>query len=223
MKTSHSLLVLPLVFCSLLFAESPPVIPPPPPPAEVVKEDFQKRDVGALPDELMVIEGAFEIIAEGDNKLLQLGVEPMTEGGVLLGKSMKKGGTVKAKIKASSKRRSFPRVAVGMGGTSGYRFKIVPAEKIVEFVKEDARLAKADFAWKTDVWYWIELSVLPATEAGKWNIEGRAWEDGQERPATATLTHAVTDAPTSGKASIWGAPFSEKPIQFDDIEITPAP
>ena len=217
-----SALVIPSMYADI--APRPPEKPAAPTTlaAEVVKQDFQKLEVGALPDELMVIEGAFEIVADGENKVLQLGVEPMTEGGVLVGKSLKNGGTVKAKIKASSKRRSFPRIAVGLGGTSGYRFRVVPAEKIVEFVKEDTRIAKADFAWKTDAWYWVELNIAPAKEAGKWAIEGRLWEDGQARPEAATLTFSSDVAPPNGKASVWGAPFSEKPIQFDDVEIKPA-
>lgn len=188
-----------------------------------VKLDFQTLALGALPDDIMVFEGSFNVVADGDNKLLELGVEPMTEGGVLLGKSMRKGGTVKAKIKATGKRRSFPRFAVGMSGTTGFRFRAVPGEKLVEFVKEDLRVAKADFAWKSAAWYWLELSVLPAADQSKWKVEGRIWEVGQARPEVATLSHEVAEPPSSGKASIWGSPFSEIPIQFDDVELVPAP
>ena len=194
----------------------PPIVP------AVVKEDFSSLTEGTLPDEIMVIEGAFTIVTEGGNKMLQLGIEPLTEGGVLLGKSLKRGGTVKAKVRASSKRRSFPRFSVGIGGTSGYRCRIAPAEKLMEINKEDTRLAKADFTWKSEAWYWVEISVVPAQAEGKWSIEGRCWEDGQPRPETPQVGHTATEPPPNGKASVWGAPFSEKPIFFDDIEITPA-
>ena len=206
-------------FCCFLAVASAEDAPAPAP--EVVKQDFSQLEVGALPDEIMVIEGAFTIVAEGDNKLLQLGTEPLTEGGVLLGKSLKKGGTIKAKVRASSKRRSFPRFAVGIGGTSGFRCRVAPAEKLMEIVKEDTRLTTANVEWKSDAWYWVELRVLPAATADQWTVEGRLWEDGQPRPDAALLTHTATEAPSSGKASVWGAPFSEKPIFFDDIEITP--
>jgi hypothetical protein len=200
--------------------EPAPAVAPVPAP-EAIKQDFQSLEVGKVPDELMVVEGGFEIVAEGENKMLQIGVEPLTEGGVLIGKSLKTGGTIKAKIRASSKRRSFPRFAVGIGGTSGYRLRVVPAEKIVEFVKEDTRVAKADFAWKSDAWFWVELSVLPSADGKTWQVTGRSWEDGQARPEAATLSFTAPEAPSSGKASVWGAPFSEKPIQFDDVEVTP--
>lgn len=213
MKLIFALLfLLPLTLLSLAQEASQPV-----------KLDFQTLALGPLPDDIMVFEGTFKVVADGDNKLLELGVEPMTEGGVLLGKSMKKGGTVKAKIKATGKRRSFPRFAVGMCGTTGFRFRAVPGEKLVEFVKEDARVAKMDFTWKSAAWYWVELSVLPIADQTKWKVEGRIWEDGQARPDVATLSHELAEQPSSGKASIWGAPFSEIPIQFDDIELVPAP
>ena len=222
MKTPlHSLrtAMLPVVMSLVVSAQ---ILADPPAAPEVVKQDFSSLAEGALPDELMVIEGSFTIVTEGDNKMLHLGTEPLTEGGVLLGKSIKQGGTVKAKVRASSKRRSFPRFSVGIGGTSGYRCRIAPAEKLMEINKEDTRLAKADFTWKSDAWFWIEISVLPAQAAGQWSIEGRCWEDGQPRPETPQVAHTATEQPPNGKASVWGAPFSEKPIFFDDIEITPA-
>ncbi len=188
-------------------------------PSDVFKQDFQKLPVGPLPDEIMVVDGAFTIELEGENHVLQIGTEPLTEGAVLLGKSVKNGGTIKAKIKASSKRRSFPRLGVGLGGTSGYRFRINPADKTVEFIKEDAQVAKADFTWKSDVWYWLEFNIT--NPDGKWLLEGRAWEEGQPRPAAASLAFTTDAAPSNGKASLWGAPFSMTPIQFDDVEITP--
>lgn len=189
-------------------------------PQADTKEDFQKRDVGPVPDELMVVQGTFEIAAEGENKFLQQLAEPLDDGAVLLGKSLKNGGTVKAKIKASSKRRSAPRMGVGVGGTSGYRFRLLPAEKKVELTKEDGRLVAVDFAWKPDVWFWVEISVLPDKD-GKWSIQGRAWEAGQKRPEAPTISQVTEEKPPAGKASIIGTPFSQQPIQFDEIEIKP--
>ncbi len=208
--------VLTITFLPLLAQDAAPAAP------ESLKEDFQKLSPGALPDELMVVDGAFSIVAAGENKLLEIGTEPLTEGAVLLGKSMKHGGTIKAKIKASSKRRSFPRFGVGLGGTSGFRLRVTPADKAVEIVKEDERVAKAEFAWKTDAWFWVELKVTPSEAKDSWLVEGRAWEDGQPRPEAPSVTTSSSTAPPNGKASLWGAPFSLVPIQFDDVEVTPS-
>jgi hypothetical protein len=207
--------ILTITFLPLLAQDPAPAAP------EAIKEDFQKLNLGALPDELMVVDGAFSIVADGENKLLEIGTEPLTEGAVLLGKSIKNGGTMKAKIKASSKRRSFPRFGVGLGGTSGFRLRVTPADKAVEIVKEDERVAKADFAWKSDAWCWVELKVTLSETKGSWIVEGRVWEDGQPRPEAPSVTTTSTNAPPNGKASLWGAPFSLVPIQFDEVEVTP--
>lgn len=199
--------------------ESAPAAPKAESP-EVVNEDFSKLAAGKLPDELMVVEGEFEIVEDGGNKILTMKPEPLAEGGVLLGKSLKAGGTMKAKIKATNRKRSYPKFGVGIGGTSGYRFRIVPAEKLVEIVKEDERLASAECSWKSDAWHWVEFSALAGAD-GKWALEGRLWEDGQPRPEKPTLTLAA-GVGSSGKCSVWGTPYSGTPILFDDIEITPA-
>jgi hypothetical protein len=188
----------------------------------VVKADMQSLTPGPLPDEMMVVDGEFEILVDGSNKVLQMKPEPLTEGTVLFGKSLKNGGTVKARIKGTSKKRSHPKFGIGIGGTSGYRIRIVGAEKLMEICKEEERKAEAAVEWKSDVWTWLELSVVPAAD-GKWQIEGRMWAEGAVRPEKATVSLTTEVAPPNGKASVLGAPYSGLPIHFDDVEITPNP
>ena len=33
------------------------------------------------------------------------------------------------------------------------------------------------------------------------------------------VEHQLSEAPPNGQASFWGTPYSEKPIQFDDVRI----
>lgn len=188
----------------------------------VLKEDFQKFSVGKTPDELFVVQGTFSIAEDGANKVLQCDPEPLDDGVVLMGKAMKSGGTVKAKIKASSKKRTHPRFGVGLGGTSGFRLRVVGAEGVVELTREDARVANVDHIYKSDQWTWLELTLKPAATAGEWQLEGRVWLDGQSRPEMPTISLVSKDAPPNGKASVQGTPFSGKPIAFDEVEITPA-
>jgi hypothetical protein len=57
---------------------------------------------------------------------------------------------------------------------------------------------------------------------GEWKVDGRAWLDGETEPATPTITFTDTEAPTPGKASTGGSPFSNTPIRFDDLYSGPA-
>lgn len=188
------------------------------------KFDFQALMPGVVPDEYMATdqEARFVIAADGDNKLLELQPLPIVDGGMLVGKSIKGACTVTAKIKATGKRRTQPRFGVGVHGVSGPRLRVVPALKSVEIVtstEKEESVATAPYAWTSGTWTWLELSTKPAADNKGSTIEARVWEDGQPRPGTATLTWTSPAAPGQGKASVWGTPYSEQAIWFDDIEV----
>lgn len=185
--------------------------------------DFQSAEPGPPPDDVMSTEAdaAFSIAAEGENKFLELGPQPLVDAGMLVGKSIKGGVSVKAKIQAESKRRSAPRFGVGLHGVGGFRLRAAPAGKTIEIVKDDEVLASAPLEWKSGSWTWLEFSVTPAD--GGSLIEGRVWENGQPRPEKALVTTKATTPPGQGKASVWGGPYAGLPIRFDDITVTPAP
>lgn len=192
-----------------------------PPPVVI---DFQSFDAGEPPSGLTLTEAEakFAIIVEGDNKLLQLAPSPIVDGGVLLGNSIKGAVMVNARIRAAGKRRSNPRFGVGLHGVGGYRLLVVPAHKELQLMKDDVVVAKVSFQWKSGTWTQMEFSVMQAADGGSL-IEGRAWEEGQPRPETAQLTLSVATAPGQGKASLWATPYSELPVDFDDVMVTPRP
>ena len=82
-------------------------------PAAPLKIDFEDSEVGADADDLFVIEGNFKFAKEeGGNKVLELQPSPLSESGVIFGKSLKGAAQVTAKIKAQKKRRSTPRFGI---------------------------------------------------------------------------------------------------------------
>ena len=85
----------------------------------------------------MVIEGGFKISDDGGNKVLELEAEPVADGAMLFGQSIKGAGTITARIKAGKGRRAFPRFGVGLHGISGTKLRIVPAQKQIEIARED--------------------------------------------------------------------------------------
>ena len=192
-----------------------------PPP---VLFDFQSYDPGDPPAELILTdaESKFAIVAEGDNKVLQMAPSPIVDGGVLLGNSIKGAVMVNARIKAAGKRRSSPRFGVGLQGVGGYRLLVVPAHKELQVMKDDAVVAQVPFVWTSGTWTHLEFSVLKAADGGSL-IEGRAWSDGQTRPDAPQITLAAGVPPGQGKASLWATPYSELPVEFDDVTVTPRP
>ena len=190
----------------------------------VQKFDFQALTPGEVPDDYMSTDqdAKFLIVAEGDNKMLELQPQPIVDGGLLAGKSIKGPCTVTAKIRATGKRRTQPRFGVGLHGVSGPRLRVVPAAKTIEIVsnteKEEA-VATAPYTWTSGSWTWLEMSVKPGAGGKGSLVEARVWEDGKARPEQPSLTWNAPNAPAQGKASVWGTPYAELPIQFDDIEV----
>ena len=129
---------------------------------------------------------------------------------------------VNAKIKATGKRRSSPRFGVGLHGVGGYRLLVVPAHKELQLMKDDAVVAQVPFVWATGTWTQLEFSVMKAADGGSL-LEGRAWGEGETRPEAPQLTLSVATPPGQGKASLWATPYSELPVDFDDVTVTPRP
>ncbi len=214
-----------LFFTLVTFASAQEAAPPAAPAAPAPQRfDFQALMPGPVPDEYMATDqdAKFLIVADGENKFLELQSQPIVDGGVLVGKSVKGACTVSARIKATGKRRTHPRFGIGLHGISGPRLRVVPATKAIEIVKstdKEEAVATAPYAWTSGTWTRLELSVKPAADGKGSTVEARVWEDGKPRPDVPTLTWTSPDPPAQGKASVWGTPYSELPLQFDDIEV----
>lgn len=200
-------------------AQDPPAASPAP-----LKLDFQALAPGPLPDDMVATdaEARFAIVAEGDNKMLEMAATPIVDGGVLLGASVKGPVTVQARIRAAGKRRSFPRFGLGLHGVGGFRLLVAPARKELQIVRDEEVMAQVPWDWKSGTWTVVEFSVLDGPDGGSL-LEGRAWEADGVRPEAAQVTHEVATPPGTGKASIWAAPFAELPVAFDDILVTARP
>ncbi len=217
-----------LALAAMVSAQEAPTPAPAPAPAPAAaasqKFDFQALTPGAVPEEYMATDpdAKFVIAADGDNKVLELQGQPIADGGMLVGKSVKGPATVTARIKATGKRRVQPRFGVGLYGVSGPRLRVVPATKSVEIVKNTDKeevVASAPYAWVSGSWTKLEMTIKASTKGTGSTIEAWVWEDGKPRPEKPTLTWENPAAPAQGRTSVWGTPYSEQAIWFDDIEI----
>jgi hypothetical protein len=192
-------------------------------PAAAPAIDFKDVAAGEVPEAFMSTdqEAKFSIVADGENKVLELAGQPIVDGGMLVGKSVKGAGTVTARIKTAGKRRTQPRFGVGLHGVSGPRLRVVPATKQVEIVltsdKEEA-IGTAAYGWTSGTWTWLEFTIKAKAGGGS-EMEGRVWAEGEKRPEKPTVTATSEEAPSQGKASVWGTPYAELPVWFDDITV----
>jgi hypothetical protein len=182
------------------------------------KTDFESANVDSVPEELMVLVGQFSVNEIGGNKALELPGTPLEDFGALFGPAESEGVAVRARVRSESTKRLAPRFGVGLSGVAGYRLLVSPGQNALQLLKDQQIVASAPFEWKTGTWTSLHLQVRKISE-GKWIVEGRAWADETPEPKDWSISFEISEAPPAGKASIWGAPYSGKPILFDDLSI----
>jgi hypothetical protein len=186
--------------------------------ASAYVNDFEKAEVGKVPEEMMVLAGEFAVRKEGDNQVLELAGSPLDTFGVLIGPEGTGQATCGARIRSLQTGRRFPEFGVGLGGASGYRLWLMPAVGELQLIKGDEVKACIPYKWTSGTWTAFRLQMRKLAD-GKWRVEGKAWEHGKAEPANWMITMDETAQLLSGRASIWGIPYSEKPIQFDEITV----
>jgi hypothetical protein len=182
------------------------------------KSDFESAEVDSVPEELMVLGGEFSVKDIGGNKALELPGNPLEDFGALFGPAESDGVAVRARIYSESAKRLAPRFGAGLGGVGGYRLLIAGGQDGLQLFRDQQIVASAPFAWKSGTWTSLHVQIRKPSE-DKWIIEGRAWTDGTPEPKNWPISFEVSEAPPAGKASIWGAPYSGRPILFDDLSV----
>ena len=182
------------------------------------KSDFESANAESVPEELMVLAGQFSVKEIDGNKALELPGAPLEDFGALFGPAESESVAVRARVLSEGTKRLAPRFGVGLSGVSGYRLLVAPGQKALQLQRDQQVVASAPFEWKPGTWTSLHLQIRKVSE-GKWIIEGRAWADGTPEPKDWPISFEVSEAPPAGKPSIWGAPYSGKPILFDDLSV----
>lgn len=183
------------------------------------QNDFEKATEGGVPDEMLVLDGAFGVKAIAGNKVLELPGSPLETYGVLFGPAEAAGLSVQARMQGTGKGRRFPTFAVGLNGVGGYRLRMSPAKKLLELYKGDDMVASTPYAWESGSWTVLRLESVKIKE-GEFAVRGKAWKQGEKEPADWAIQHTATTETPPGRPSIWGSPYAGTPIQFDDLRVT---
>jgi hypothetical protein len=181
------------------------------------ENNFETNAVGKVPEEFLVLDGQFTVKEDGTNKVLELPGAPLETFGVLFGPTEAADVTVSAKVFGTGKGRRFPTFAIGANGVSGYRLQVSPGKKLLELYKGDEVIKSAPFDWKSGEWTELRLQVSKA--GGEMKVEGKAWPVAGEEPGWVISISDTASVP-SGRASIWGSPYSDTPIKYDNLEVT---
>lgn len=175
---------------------------------------------GEPPKEVFIVEGKIQIATKDGNKAIVIdpGTE-LTDACAQVGSSAAGESSIQARVFASKRARSVPKFGVSVHGMSGYRLLVNAAKKQLELVKSDTIAASVPFTWTSDAWLYLRLEVKRG-EGEAWIITGKAWPAGAAEPAEPTLKAEDKGLKGQGKAGVWGTPYSQTPIYFDDIQVT---
>jgi len=186
------------------------------PAAPLWSSDFEDVRVGSEPDGALVLQGEFLVAQEDGDKFLELPGSPLETMGLLVGPARRDGVSVTARAMGERKGRQSPSFGVGLCGARGYRLMVVPMRNAVELVREEDLVARIEYKWVPGRWTWLRLSVSKVGESS-WAIRGQVWAEGQSPAEGCTIDTQVDDPPPSGGASLWGVPYSGRPIRYDDL------
>src|SRR5258706_3140997 len=124
--------------------------------------NFEQAETGKVPEDFLVIEGAFEVKEEGGNKFLELPGAPLDSFGVLFGPTEKSGVSVSARIRSTNHGRRYPAFGVGLNGQSGYRLPVSPGKQALEIYKGDLVVASTPYDWKSGEWPRFHFQIVQA-------------------------------------------------------------
>ena len=180
--------------------------------------DFEKAEVGKVPDDIMVLDGTFAVREFEGNKCLELDGTPIGTFGALFGPAGLTACEVSARIWAQPTGKRFPEFGIGANDAGGYKLFLLPGRSLLELRKGDDPIASAPFAWTPSTWTCFKLRVTGS--GSSWTLQAKAWPATAHEPSDWSVTAKDSTAPTPGRSSIWANDYSEKPVRFDDLKVS---
>jgi hypothetical protein len=185
--------------------------------APLYTNNFQQATLDKVPEDFVVLDGAFAVKEQQDNRFLELPGAPLDSYGLLFGPAEKANIQAAARVFGTNRGRRYPTFALGLNGVGGYRVQVSPGRKLLELFRGDAVKASVPFTWVSGHWTHLQLRVTKTS--GSWKIQAKAWTEGKDEPADWMVSTEEKEELTAGRASVFGSPFSDTPIRFDDLGV----
>ena len=183
------------------------------------QSDFEKNEVGSVPEDFLVLNGDFQVKERDGNKFLQLPGAPLDNYGLLFGPNLRDNITVTARFFGTNKGRRYPSFDLGLNGVGGYKLRVSPGKRALELFRGDTLKKSIPLEWTPGKWTHLKLQVLKSSDS-EWKIEGKLWQEGGKEPAEPAIAITDTEEPINGRASVSGMPYSGTPILFDDFVLS---
>ena len=183
------------------------------------EENFSDLEVGTEPENLFILDGAYAVSQEEDDKRLTLPGSPVGDFGLLFGPRVReKSLSLSFSFLATKKGRRLPALAAGLGGVRSYRFRLNAATREILLFRHDLEIGKVAYQWESGAWHRVRFQAIP--EAGEnTRIRLKLWNRGEKEPEEWLLDQIDPSAFAGGKCALWAYPYSGTPIHFDDLKI----
>ena len=183
------------------------------------EEDFSAYDLGAEPENLFFLDGAYSVTENSNQKVLTLPGNPVGDFGFLFGPRVReKTLELQFIFKSDKKGRRYPSIAAGIGGMRGFRFRLNPAAKKILLHADDLLLGDLPFMWKPNEWWCIRFRAKPISEE-KSEVKLKVWACIEDEPVKWFFSEVTDFGFKGGKCVIWGYPYSGTEILFDNLII----
>ncbi len=182
------------------------------------RNDFEHAALDTVPEDLLVLDGAFAVKEDQGNKFLELPGAPLDSFGVLFGPTLKDGVQASARVFGTAKGRRYPTFDLGLNGVAGYRVRVSPGRRLLELFRGDTVKASCPYTWLPG--HWTELRLQVAKTSSGWKVSAKAWPQDQAEPAGWMISFDDPEEVPAGRAILFGSPFSGTPIRFDDLLLT---
>ncbi|MBC8326124.1 MAG: hypothetical protein H8E27_10930 [Verrucomicrobia subdivision 3 bacterium] len=177
----------------------------------LVQANFQST---ALPENWIVLNGEVTVT----NGALQLPAKPLGLHGVMFGPALPDNLRVAARFQAKAEGRQLPEFGLGLNGIGGYRVMVSPGQMKLKLFRNDLPVHEVKHTWVPGDWTHIALQIQPMPGL-KWSVNAKVWHSSELEPNDWQLAWMENVEPLPGRATVWGQPFSGKPIAVDDVRV----
>ena len=182
------------------------------------EEKFSDFEVGTEPENLFILDGAYAVTQEENDKRLTLPGSPVGDFGLLFGPRVReKSLSLSFSFLATKKGRRLPALAAGLGGVRSYRFRLNAATKEILLFGTTLKLGRLPINGKAVPGTAFVFRRFRAGENTR--IRLKLWKRGEKEPDEWLLDQIDPSAFAGGKCALWAYPYSGTPIHFDDLKI----
>ena len=112
----------------------------------------------------------------------------------------------------------MPTFAAGLGGMNGYRIRLNSAARNMQLFRGEESVATTPFQWQSGSWTNLRFRAEPQDEKTT-TVSAKVWAQDGKEPAKWNLVHQDTAFFAGGKCSLWGLPYADTNILFDDLQV----